>query len=361
MNNYPFTQDEMKEIWATDILDLALAAGFEIDEKHSSNDVVKLKDFTGLFVWTHGRGFYNHGSGKGGNVFAFAREYLGLSTTKEIGNFILGKREELEAIKVQKTKTGKEKIFRKSTNEKTIDDQPYFSLFSKNGEKAKNFLLRYRGVSEKIISRLDSQKKIQAVFSSPNGRKRYPTVAFLGRDENDNIKYCFIRSAYPNNSFKQEIRGSDKSYGFFYKAYSDVEPKGVYVFESPLDSIAHSSLQDFTIGAEDNFYRLSLGGTSDLALERFLKTHENIEEIVFCLDNDFQKEKNHGQIRAQEMKEKFSERGYKTSVEIPNGKDFSDDLVAFRKQRNRKGIKSPLNAPRKEIEPEPEGEWDMEI
>lgn len=45
--------------------------------------------------------------------------------------------------------------------------------------------------------------------------------------------------------------------------------------------------------------RLSCDGLFDMAIDTYLEHHNNIENIIFCFDNDVDKKENYGQEKAQ--------------------------------------------------------------
>jgi hypothetical protein len=81
---------------------------------------------------------------------------------------------------------------------------------------------------------------------------------------------------------------------------------------------------------------ISLGCLSDQALKRFSQ-HNDVTEIIFCLDNDDHATyhdgspaPNWGQEAALSFAQKYAALGYETSVATPQGKDFNEDLQALR-------------------------------
>ena len=113
----------------------------------------------------------------------------------------------------------------------------------------------------------------------------------------------------------------------------------LYVTESPIDLMSHASLcKTRGIGYMKD-HRISLGCLSDKALERYLKQHPEIKQIIFALDNDVDgkgpdgQPRNHGQEAAKRFAEKYEKLGYDTAVQTPNVKDFNDDLTAIRNAR----------------------------
>ena len=78
--------------------------------------------------------------------------------------------------------------------------------------------------------------------------------------------------------------GSDKRYGFCYPPHT-AGSRHLAVFESAIDVLSHATLQQRD-GWPWNGWRLSLGGTSPLALLSFLQRHAEISRVVLHLDND---------------------------------------------------------------------------
>ena len=60
-------------------------------------------------------------------------------------------------------------------------------------------------------------------------------------------------------------------------------------FESPIDLLSQATLQQCGYLADVDFadaHRLSLGGTSDVALVAYLERKPFIKQVILCLDND---------------------------------------------------------------------------
>ena len=88
--------------------------------------------------------------------------------------------------------------------------------------------------------------------------------------------------------------------------------------------MSHATLANMKEGdktAWENDSRLSLSGTSGIAIPYFLNQHKSVKELVFCLDND-----PIGREAALHLMRKYSEKGYFTRVEPPVNKDFNADL-----------------------------------
>ena len=76
-------------------------------------------------------------------------------------------------------------------------------------------------------------------------------------------------------------------------------------------------------------HRITLHGTSFLALEQFLKDNPQAKEIAACLDND-----ETGIRRADKMCREFSKKGYQMFMRIPKQKDYNEQLLRVIKGRN---------------------------
>ena len=141
--------------------------------------------------------------------------------------------------------------------------------------------LQKRGISPEVINRCLSH---ELLFES----RRNQNAVFVGYDELGQARFACQRST--RNDFKADVRGSDKRYSFSLPAESK-ESRLLTVFESPIDLLSHTTLHQ--LGALDDghdwpadTHRLSLGGTSDVALMAYLERNPVIDQIYLCLDAD---------------------------------------------------------------------------
>ncbi len=175
-------------------------------------------------------------------------------------------------------------------------------------------------------------------------------MAFVGTDKEGTTKFCTLRSI-GGKKFTQDVKGSEKKHGFCIKGRSN----RLFVCESPIDVISHATLtkmnnRDYT---EDT--RLSLGGLTEDALVQFLADNPQITEIVFALDNDFDKfnqkgePTNYGQLKAQKLAKEYGAKGFQTSIHVPKGaKDFNEMLQKMKPsvKKEIQQIKENPTAPR---------------
>ena len=137
----------------------------------------------------------------------------------------------------------------------------------------------------------------------------------------------------------KDISGSNKQFSFCYPP-DQPGSRHLAVFEAPIDALSHATLQKLE-GWQWNGYRLSLGGTSPVALVAFLERHPEITRVALYLDNDLA-----GRVNARKIKallksdQRFSK--IRVSVNPPrSGKDYNEKL-----QRTLQAIREEKHASR---------------
>lgn len=188
--------------------------------------------------------------------------------------------------------------------------------------------LKSRGISDSVIDMCISQGNL---YES----REYHNAVFIGRDKEGIPRYAFQRGIYSYNgsSFKRDVYGSNKAYGFFIRPL--FEAKRVAVYEAAIETMAHMTLEQ---GKNDK-YRLSLGGiaapagkekrwSKPVALEQFLKDHPWIEELEICVNNDAP-----GRGACKKISEYYKDR-YRIIENLPKreGADYADLAKARRKK-----------------------------
>ena len=173
-----------------------------------------------------------------------------------------------------------------------------------------DYLCHKRGIDAGIVGALLDEGIIY--------EDRRGNVVFVGYDEQGAARFVSLRGTYGGQQFRMDCAGSDKRYGF-HMTYSQSER--LYIFESPIDAMSHASLE--SEWRRDN--RLSLAGTSDTALPQYLEAHPQTKELVLCLDNDPS-----GREASVAIARKYTGQGYRTRIELPQSKDYNQDLLQKR-------------------------------
>ena len=176
-----------------------------------------------------------------------------------------------------------------------------------------DYLCGKRGIDSGIVDALIHEGKL---YEDKRGN-----VVFVGYDEKGKARFATLRGT-SDTAFRMDCAGSDKRYGFN-MALSPSEQ--LYLYESAIDAMSHASIENIATGDKDAWKsrcRLSLAGTSDAALSFFLNQQTSVNQLVFCLDNDPA-----GREAAATMAAKYADCGYYTRIDLPEGKDYNEDLL----------------------------------
>ena len=142
------------------------------------------------------------------------------------------------------------------------------------------------------------------------------TCIFVGYDNNV-PKYACERSIQSDS--KKDVTGSTKAHGFCMPPMAESFHK-LYVFESPIDTISHATITKL-YGTDWDGYRLSLGGVSSNALNKFIESNTQITNIYLCLDND----KTGQDATERIVQELLVRKKYNIYIAMPTiGKDYND-------------------------------------
>ena len=312
----PFTEEQMKQVFDTNLIDFAVKHGYEIEK--GDKNTVHVKHSGGLYLFKHGRGYYQFTGGKSGNIIQFVQEYMGIADFKGAVEFILGCRayEQTEHLvpMVEKKQKGELVLPEK--------DRECHQTFA--------YLTKTRGIDGSVVREMMKQGKIYQAITQKSGYI-FKNCAFVGFDENGKPRYCALRAPSRDSHFRQDVENSDKVYGFCMEGRSH----RVYEFEAPIDAMSHATLcKRYGMDWQED-HRVAEGCLSDKALTRYLKLHPEIREIVFCYDNDMDGRdakgqlRNHGQVQAKLSAEAFRKAGYQVYIQTPQGKDFNEDLMMF--------------------------------
>ena len=195
-----------------------------------------------------------------------------------------------------------------------------------------DYLCIKRGIDGEVVNTLMQKEKL---YEDKRGN-----VVFVGHDEQGAARFASLRGTY--GDFRGDCSGSDKRYSF--NAFF-APCERLYCFESPIDLMSHASLENAyrcDLGAWKRSNRLSLAGTSDVALSFFLNQHKSVTDLVFCLDSDPV-----GRNATLDLMRKYSDKGYSVWSEPPQRKDYNEDLQAYKEhiQTQRRNSK-----PRRDVE-----------
>lgn len=164
-------------------------------------------------------------------------------------------------------------------------------------------------------------------------------IVFLGKDQDKKIQYVYCRGT-SENTFHQEIEGSDKRYSFC--LHLNPESNEVHVFESAIDALSLASLNELQNKDWKSHNYLSLGGvyvkssngdySPPVALIQYLEMNPFTEKIILHLDND----------RIGRDATKWIQEWYDLEVidDKPLYKDVNEDLIHFTKGQKKMNTKT---------------------
>lgn len=209
--------------------------------------------------------------------------------------------------------------------EKAVSKWKFYSPKPRRYSNRAVSYLQARGISPEVIKQV-TQSGIfyESRYYNPKSEHHNTAVCvFSGRNESGKVVFAALRGI--GSDLKIDKAGSDKRYNFHIPAKSP-DSKHLAVFESPIDALSHATLQQRGDWSWDG-YRLSLGGTSNVALISFLERNPQIIRVTLHLDNDAA-----GWTAARKIKECLvaDERFRRIQVSINpprRGKDYNDTLL----------------------------------
>ena len=264
---HKFTEDEIRQANSVDILSLARGYGYEPEK--AGRKAVHMKHSGGLYIFPENNRFFQWtgpDDGIKGGAIDFVMREENLSFPEAVGKLI-GKEYAAEARQVtpyEKKERGPLVLPEKADNMK----------------RAYWYLVSIRGISPQIVSHFMNRKMIYQ-------EKKYGNCVFVGYDAEGTPRYCSMRAARENSSFKMDATGSDKSYPFFHEGTSDL----LIVTEAPIDLMSHASI------------------AADFYGRDWTEDH-------------------------RKWVREYTGRGFQCAVHLPHLNDFNTDLVEQRKGRS---------------------------
>lgn len=323
MNRY--TQEQIDAADSIDLVAYAQSRGYELEREGNQ---YKMKAHDSLYM--KGNRWYWFSHQMGGKAISFLTQYEGMGF-----------------VDAMKTLLGEKGIddhpLPKASEMEAKEAAPFELPVPNENNKAAFAYLCQRGISPKLISKYMKEGLIYQtntfVYTDENGERAEkrcpPQVVFVGKDKDGQVKYACTRACF--NEGKFDAPGSNKAYAF---SIPQENCDTVWVFESAIDLLSHMTLCGY---AKKQYptHRVSLGGCSPVALQRYLIDHPEIRFVNLGLDNDQQ-----GRNAAENIKEMLGD-AYKVYDHTPDfGKDYNEDLM-YRQEQYRESKKEFEN-------PEPE-------
>lgn len=291
-----FTDEQIEQANNINIIAYAKSRGFNI--KKISPKSYKIPGYGGLFINADGHSWNCFSKGTGGGIIQFVMEMEGKTWVETIRQLLGISHNELPYI-IQPPK----EIEIKGDLELPKKNNTYKHIFA--------YLIKTRKLDADIVNQFVKDKKIYEDIN-------YNCV-FVGYDKDNNPRFASVRGTNTRKKFRRDIENSDKGYPFCLEGKSDT----LLIFESAIDLMSYLTLLKLYGVSKFNHHMISMGGTSYIAIEKYLEKNSTISKLILCLDSD-----DEGNFFSQKIRDRYSER-YEIARHIPKGKDFNEELVAF--------------------------------
>lgn len=182
-----------------------------------------------------------------------------------------------------------------------------------NMRRVKAYLLKRRCIDREVLEHFSDKGLIYE-------DAKYHNVVFLGTDEDGTVRHVHKRGSGSESTYKGNQPGSEPEYSFHHIGTSG----RLYAFEAPIDMLSYISMHKENW--KEHSY-VALCSIADRAIFYTLKQHPRLTTVILCLDND-----KWGQAANVRIAERLSAGGYKYEIEIPQGKDWNDDLSNQQKE-----------------------------
>lgn len=228
-------------------------------------------------VTVHRNRWFRFSRSKGGYPIDFVMEFWGL-TFPDAVEMLIREKGNGEKIEPSKNRVSSQSgIGDVSSQSSCPIPSPDFHLPVRNITEGNviHYLTKDRGIDPALVDVFIAEGSIYE-------DEKYHNVVFVGRDATGLPRYAHCRGT--TEKFRQDVSGSDKSFGFSYQGKGDTDKgKQLFVFEAPIDLLSFINLypKDWQ---ERNY--VSLGGVAGKAMHHFLSEHSEIESIFLCLDSD---------------------------------------------------------------------------
>ena len=306
------TDEQKQAANSTDLVSYLESKGFQFKKVGTSYKPVVRSPYSGdmssLSIFENRKGWKRWSTGEhGGDAISFLQVNMGMSFQEAVQELTSGQTFVLPPVSSVPT-------------QERIPEEKVLELPKKcEGKYSRAFayLTKTRCIDSNIVAAMISEKRIY--------QDERNNVVFVGYNEDNKAAFACVRGTNTNIQYRGDCDGSDKRYAF------SMDGKGssgkLYVFEAPIDLLSHATMANIITKKPDAWQahsRLSLAGTSDVALEHYLKSHSEVKELHFVLDSD-----SAGQEAAEKYCEKYAALGYKTVNHVLKHKDMNAELKAL--------------------------------
>jgi len=313
-----FTEEQIRAAAGVDLVQYCAVVGIPLVQhsgdtwRHAEYDSLKI---TGN-LWKRHSGRTNGKKGfTQGNAIHFVQEYGGLEFQTAVLKLLeMSKSPLLPELKPSvkaklqsyegKQKSAPAQVEREEIVEKEKSEtkkKKAFALPPKNSDNKRviAYLTKTRQIDHEIVNHMIKHGSLYEDSEHHN-------CVFVGYGANNVPRYAALKGTYTQEGkpqFRGEVEGSKKRFGWCFTP--DIESPLLRVYESPIDAMSHMSIEKAAGGNWRNKHYLSLGALAYEALHEYLKQHQEVKNVSFCLDNDIA-----GRQKTEEFTTKLEKRGY---------------------------------------------------
>ena len=307
----PFTNEQLIRANTVDLVEFLRLKGEKLERCGKEYKLI-YSDSYGKHdsIMIHGSTWFDHKNQVGGGAIKFMQQFYGLSFPKAVQT-LLGK--------------DCEQLTHKSSDDIAEKEKAKFSLPPENKTMYRVFayLTKQRFIAGSVVSHFAHAHTLYEDAEHHN-------AVFVGVDESGVPRQASRRSTSTyTKAFKNTVEGSDTRYSFAHFGESDK----LFVFEAPIDMLSFISL--YPNEWQKRSY-IALNGVYEHALLQSLTAHDNLRQVVLCLDND-----EGGRDGAERLRDILHNKGYdRVSILSPCHKDWNEDLKALNGQQALPGVPS---------------------
>lgn len=335
-----YTDEEILQAKETSLTELAAHYGYH--PVRVGNTLYSLKEHDSVRIYND-RTWYRWsraGNGKesGGSQIDFLMQFCGVESVAEAIQRLL----ELQGVyrigSPERERKSGQALLHQAKPAKKKERTEFILPDAVQGDyrRAYAYLTKTRGLSQSVIDYFVKDLKI--LYEE----REHHNLVFLGKDKDGVVRYATKRGTADiyGKKYRGDVAGNDKNFGI-----NIVKPESdeLKVFEANIDLMSYI---DTTGDYKSN--KLVLGMTADNPLIQFLKDHQHIRRIGFCLDNDTAGMQamfgvtldKQGEREREGLLKKYSDMGYETYADIVPSesgcKDWNEYLI-YRKTENLQG------------------------
>ena len=307
----PFTNEQLIRANTVDLVEFLRLKGEKLERCGKEHKLI-YTDSNGKHdsIMINGSSWFDHKNQIGGGAIKFMQQFYGLSFQQAVQTL-------LGADMPQITHRASETMAEKEKAEFILppENKTMFRVFA--------YLTKQRFIAGQVVSHFAHAHTLYEDVQHHN-------AVFVGLDETGVSKQASRRSTSTyGKTFKNTVEGSDTKYSFAHFGESDK----LFVFESPIDMMSFITI--YPHEWQQHSY-IAINGVYEHPLMQALKTHDNLKQIVLCLDND-----EGGRDGAERLRDILHDAGYdRVSVLSPCHKDWNEDLKALNGQQALPGTPS---------------------